>query len=440
MSKETKVEMIRLNVMLQELGAASRRKADELIESGKVKVNGKIVKKLGVKVESNSSITVDGKLLKNAPPKVTYILNKPFMTITSRKDEKERPTIFDLPDLKKISANVQSVGRLDYRSEGLIVLTNDGDLALALSHPKYSVEKTYAVLLSSPVNIEDAEKLKKGVELDDGPAKAISVKIGNKEPLGNSVGQWLELVVTEGRNRLVRRMMEALGLSVVRLVRVAIGDLRLPGKLEPGKMRPVTEQESKYLSDIKLEMLSENKKNKKPAVNLPKEILDARKLKRKMKLNDADYAREAERRDMRSSQVIRARKIKENEQKNEKRNSWHNEEKVSSNKETERKHYQKDHSKQNEHVSDKYKHNSENKHSRNSAPNQKEEQNKRANDKRAYVKRSDDKRAQERHSRDKNSHDKQRNDTAKKRFGRVIENEEKKTITKKSNSKKRESE
>ncbi|KAB8032017.1 pseudouridine synthase [Fluviispira multicolorata] len=415
MSKDQKNELIRLNVLLQELGAASRRKADELIEAGKVKVNGKVIKKLGIKVESGSAISVDGKLLKNAPPKVTYILNKPFMTITSRKDEKERPTIFDLPDLKKLSLNVQSVGRLDYRSEGLLVLTNDGDLALALSHPKYSVEKTYAVLLSGPVNIEDAEKLKKGIELEDGPAKALSVKIGNKETLGNSVGQWLELVVTEGRNRLVRRMMEALGLSVVRLVRVAIGDLRLPGKLEPGKMRQITEQEGKYLGEIKLEMLSENKKNKKPSVTLPKEILDARKLKRKMKLNDADYAREAERRDMRSSQVIRARKQKENDLKKEKRNSWNSEEKPTEEKNGSRSSYRTE-----------------------------QRQEKNVQEKKSYRDESKDNKAQDRKKSDGNSFRNKKDSRSekitekpKKRFERVTEKESKKANTKKSNSKKR---
>lgn len=308
MSKEQSQDLIRLNTLIQELGGASRRKADELIKAGSVKVNGKIVKTLGIKVEKNSSISIDGKVLNKAPKKVTILFNKPFMTVSSRKDEKSRPTIYDLPDIKKLASNVQSVGRLDYRSEGLLILTNDGDLAYALSHPKYSVEKTYAVLLSTQVNIEDAEKLRKGLELEDGLAKAISVKIGSKEQLGNSMGQWLELVVTEGRNRLVRRMMEALGLSVVRLVRVGIGELRLPAKLEPGKARFVTDTEAKYLAEIKTSMLAETHSKGIGKPKLSKEVLEARKLKRKIKLNDADYAREAERREMRAKQLSKARK------------------------------------------------------------------------------------------------------------------------------------
>ncbi len=214
---------------------------------------------------------------------------------------------------------MQSVGRLDYRSEGLLILTNDGDLSLALSHPKYSVEKTYAVLVSSVFTVEDAEKLKKGIELDDGPAKAISVKIGSKEKLGNSTGQWIELVVTEGRNRLVRRMLEALGLSVVRLVRVAIGDIRLPAKLEPGKMRPISEVEAKYLLNLKKNMLGDTPK--KTTAVLSKDVLEKRKLKRKVTLNDLDYAREAERREKRSSLIAQLRK-KELAEKSEKRHTW----------------------------------------------------------------------------------------------------------------------
>ncbi|APJ03299.1 pseudouridine synthase [Silvanigrella aquatica] len=331
--KNQNSEFVRLNVLLQEFGVSSRRKADELIEAGQVKVDGKVVKKLGTKVDRAASISVDGKALKSKPAKMIYLLNKPFMTITSRKDEKERPTIFDLPEIKKLPLNVQSVGRLDYRSEGLLVLTNDGDLSLALSHPKYSVEKTYAVLTSSSFTIEDAEKLKKGIELEDGPAKVISLKIGNKEKLGNSVGQWIELVVTEGRNRLVRRMMEALGLSVVRLVRVAIGDLRLPGKLEPGKIRPASEAEIKYLNDIKKDMEQQESKKKKSSYVLSNEVIAKRKLIKKMSLNDSDYAREAERREKRATLVAKTRKQSNEEIQNKKRSSeWQKEESASSKK------------------------------------------------------------------------------------------------------------
>ena len=134
--KIRKTEQIRLNVYIQEHGLASRRKSDELIEAGLVRVNGKIVKTLGTKVDKTDEIMVDGKKLTRRPTKATYLFHKPYLTMTTRSDERSRPTIYDLPQLKKLPGNVQPVGRLDFKSEGLLILTNDGDLALALSHPK----------------------------------------------------------------------------------------------------------------------------------------------------------------------------------------------------------------------------------------------------------------------------------------------------------------
>lgn len=247
---------IRLNVLLQEHGLASRRKADELIESGLVKVNGKVVKTLGTKVEKTDEVIVNGKKLTRKPSKAIYIFHKPYLTMTSRSDDRNRPTIFDLPLLKKLPGNVQPVGRLDFKSEGLLILTNDGDLALALSHPKYSVEKIYSVLISTQINQTELEKIRKGIELEDGFAKPLYVKTIQREKLANSTGQWLEIAVSEGRNRLVRRLLEALGIKVVRLLRVAIGHIRLPSNLMPGKLRLATEQEKKYLNDLKTSSLA----------------------------------------------------------------------------------------------------------------------------------------------------------------------------------------
>jgi 23S rRNA pseudouridine2605 synthase len=303
-------ERVRLNILLQRFGVASRRKADQLIALGAVKVNGEVVSTLGVQVDPHAQILVHDKPLKKKPfTKQTYLFHKPFMTITSRSDPKGRSLIFELPPFSQLPANVQPVGRLDYRSEGLLVLTNDGNLSLALTHPKFSVEKTYAVLVSSLVTPEEVEKLRQGVSLDDGIAKPLTVKILSKEKLGQSTGHWLEIVVTEGRNRLVRRMMEALGLCVVRLVRVAVGDLRLPSSLEPGQLRPLTPYEAKYLEHIKKNVMSEKRSNL-PSVSssLPKEILEIRKVKRRLSLNDAQYALKAQRRDIKARKIAKERK------------------------------------------------------------------------------------------------------------------------------------
>jgi pseudouridine synthase len=287
---------IRLNVFLQENGVASRRKADELIASGAVKVNGKAVTQLGTRISREDKVHVHGKLVGNKTlPKVVYILNKPDMCLTTRFDAKMRRTIFDLAAVKALPPNVQAVGRLDYRSEGLLLLTNDGDLAYALTHPRFSVEKSYAVLVSDGVTIEDVEKLRAGVMLDDGLAKAVSVRMGSKERMGATRGQWIEIVVTEGRNRLIRRMAEAIGLKVVRLVRVGMGEILLPATLKPGFIIPVDAAGKEQLEQIKNDMLR-SLGDKPPRARLDEETQAKRRMKRQLKLNDEEYALEASRR------------------------------------------------------------------------------------------------------------------------------------------------
>ncbi|MES2613971.1 MAG: pseudouridine synthase [Bdellovibrionota bacterium] len=311
MEKKLKTtDLVRLNVFIQEHGLASRRKADELIESGLVKVNGKVVKTLGTKVEKTDEIIVDGKKLTHKATKVTYLFHKPYLTMTSRSDDRNRPTIYDLPLLKKLPGNVQPVGRLDFKSEGLLILTNDGDLALALSHPKYAVEKTYSVLISSQISPAELEKLKKGVELEDGLAKPLHIKTSGREKFANSTGQWLEISVTEGRNRLVRRMLEALGLKVVRLMRIAVGNVRLPSNLLPGKLRLVTDLEKKYLTELKKNLepgAQPKKKSAKPMLS-EKELLERKEKKKKALTNNEHYAKKTVTRQKKIQTLSRERK------------------------------------------------------------------------------------------------------------------------------------
>lgn len=307
--------LVRLNVLLQRYGVASRRKADELIQSGVVKVNKKVVNTVGTKIKPTAVVTIEGRELTHIPDKVTYLFHKPNRTITSRKDLQGRQTIYDLPELKKIEPNVQAVGRLDYRSEGLLVLTNDGELALALSHPKYSVEKTYSVLLSTQVSADEIDKLRRGIQLEDGLAKPLSVKPGQKEKLGQSTGQWLELVVTEGRNRLIRRMMESLGLNVVKLVRVAIGDLRIPFNLPPGSLRALTQIEKKYLDRLVEDMHKETQGSKTAKLKKEKSKFQAPAKKsgarsQKTSLNDKEYEKEVQNRNRKVQELSKDRKKK----------------------------------------------------------------------------------------------------------------------------------
>jgi pseudouridine synthase len=298
-------ELVRLNVLLQKYGVASRRKADELIQSGAVRVDRKVVNTLGTKVNPTAAISIEGQQLNHIPEEATYLLHKPAQTITSRKDLQGRITIYDLSEVKKMEANVQAVGRLDYRSEGLLVMTNDGDLAFALSHPNHSVEKTYNVLLSTSINPEEVDKLRRGIQLEDGLAKPMSVKLGQKEKLGQSTGQWVELVVTEGRNRLIRRMMEALGLHVLRLARTAIGDLRLPFQLKPGSARIVTQVEKNYLDSLKKDALAQKESSQKKSKVTTKKIV-----RKKVSLNDKDYQKHVQTRSIINERIAKVRKSK----------------------------------------------------------------------------------------------------------------------------------
>ena len=300
------VPKIRLNILLQRLGVCSRRKADELIADGKVKANGKTIRVLGTLVPENSSVTVDGKHYYQQTAHQTYIFHKPYRFLTTRADKNNRAIIFDLPQLKKLPQNVQPIGRLDYKSEGLLILTNDGNLSYALAHPKFLIPKTYNVLLSNLISKDDVTKIRKGVLLEDGFAKPKSVRLKARENLGRSLGQWIEITVTEGRNRLVRRMFEALAYKVVRLVRVSIGSVRLPAKLEPGDFRLTTEAENLYLQKIKETVETTPSLFDAPA----KPSIRKRAKMRKVTLNDEEYARAAAFKDQILTKAIKARKEK----------------------------------------------------------------------------------------------------------------------------------
>lgn len=299
----------RLNVFLQSRGIASRRKADDLIMLGRVKVNGTVVKQHGTRVMPSDTVAVDDKLVTNVVPKIVLMFHKPDMCITGRNDPEGRRTIFDLPNLKHLPKNVQSVGRLDFRSEGMLLLTNDGDLAYALTHPKFSVSKSYAVLLSDFIRPQEVDQLKKGVALDDGVAKALSVKVGSREPLGGSKsGQWVELIVTEGRNRLIRRMMEALGLKVVRLVRLAMGEIQMPFTLKPGQTLQLSNVQLEFLNTVKENLKQHRSKPQSDQSKLTPEEAQLRKQKRKRAMNKEEYAEAQQKRSIEALKKERERK------------------------------------------------------------------------------------------------------------------------------------
>jgi 23S rRNA pseudouridine2605 synthase len=220
----------RLQKYLARSGVASRRAAEQLMLARRVRVNGRVVDRLGSTVEPNRDrVEVDGRVVAGPEPFRYVALHKPSGVLSTAADPRGRPTVVDLVGS---DARLYPVGRLDYDSEGLIILTNDGDLALRLTHPRHSVEKEYRVLIRGHPGEEELNRLRDGVCLDGimtAPA-AVDVLPSSED------ARWLRIVLHEGRNRQIRRMTEAVGLRVRRLIRTRIGPLRL-GRLAPGRWR-----------------------------------------------------------------------------------------------------------------------------------------------------------------------------------------------------------
>lgn len=243
-------KLIRLQKMLSDCGVASRRKSEDLIRLGKVKVNGKIAQ-IGDKVDPfNDKVYVQGKrVTASAKPKYRYImLNKPRGYITSVSDDRGRKTVMEL--LKDVSERVYPVGRLDKESEGLLLLTNDGEFANTITHPRKHINKVYRVSVRPNIDDTQVKKLSEGVVIDGKKTLPAQIRIVKREQ-DKSV---LEIVIREGRNRQIRRMCEAVGLDVTRLKRTQEGTVKL-GKLKLGDHRDLTEDEVKrLLSDSNIYM------------------------------------------------------------------------------------------------------------------------------------------------------------------------------------------
>lgn len=227
----------RLQKILASAGIASRREAEQIIASGRVSVNGVIVSEMGFKADPDSDlIAVDGKRISTGTPKIYIILYKPAGYVTTMKDPEGRQIVTDL--LKDVKGRIFPVGRLDYNTEGLLLLTNDGAWANALAHPRHEVEKEYHVRVRGKVTPAQTRQLSEGVNLEDGKTAPAVVKI-IRESDNNT---WLSIAIHEGRYRQVRRMCETVNLQVVRLKRSRYGFLDL-GKLKPGEYRMLTEAE-----------------------------------------------------------------------------------------------------------------------------------------------------------------------------------------------------
>ena len=234
---------MRINKFLAEKGVASRRHADEMITKGRVTINGKVAT-LGENVEETDEVLVDGTPLSREDKKEEYyIMNKPKGVICTVSDDRGRKTVMDL--LPETAGRVFPVGRLDYETEGLLIFTNDGDLAFRLTHPTSEIPKTYLVRIEGTMTEKDLNPIRSGVELDGVLTKKCKVHILETDKAYTKV----HITITEGRNRQVRRMFEAIGRSVAFLKRVSIGRLKLTG-LDRGEVRPLTEQEIAYLKGL----------------------------------------------------------------------------------------------------------------------------------------------------------------------------------------------
>ena len=237
---------LRLQKYLAQLGIASRREAEEWIKDGRIKVNGKLVLELGTKFDpENDRILINGKPPSTKqPPKVYWVLHKPDKVLTTRSEAaSDKRTIYDLPKIAKTKFLVSPVGRLDFRTEGLLLLTNDGEMANRLCKPEYHVPREYQVLVNDRLTKEEEREFRAGIILEDGPVKNVKITFVHGASMGTSKGCWYMVTVHEGRNRIVRRMFSHFDKKVVRLIRIGFGDIRLTPALAPGEYRQLTAAE-----------------------------------------------------------------------------------------------------------------------------------------------------------------------------------------------------
>lgn len=230
-------EGVRLQKVLAGAGLGSRRACEELIAAGRVSVNGQVVRELGVRVDPRTAVLhVDGRRIQLDTSLVTLALNKPAGVVSTMSDERGRPSlaqyVADRPE------RLFHVGRLDAETEGLLLLTNDGELANRLAHPSHGVPKTYLATVAGRVRPAVGKQLRQGIELEDGPVVVDAFRIVD----ATATQTMVELVLHEGRNRIVRRLMDAVGYPVERLVRTQVGPIRL-GRLKPGQLRELTAEE-----------------------------------------------------------------------------------------------------------------------------------------------------------------------------------------------------
>lgn len=233
---------MRINKYIAQAGVASRRKADELIANGNVKINGAVMMEPGYDVAEGDEVMVNGKVI-SADRKLEYVLiNKPWGMITTVEDDKDRATVMEI--VKDIDARLFPVGRLDYNTTGALIMTNDGDLTYRVTHPKHELGKTYRVVVQGILSNEKLTRLRKGVDIGGYITKKAKVDVIK----GTKGSTLVEITIHEGKNRQVRKMFAAVGNPVQSLERVAIGPIKL-GHLKEGHYRKLTKEEIEFLKN-----------------------------------------------------------------------------------------------------------------------------------------------------------------------------------------------
>lgn len=235
---------MRINKYIAQCGIASRRKAEDIIKLGKVKVNGKVTTDLSTDIRDTDIVSIDNKTIKVVSNYVYYKLNKPKGYITSTSDDKDRKTVINL--MRGVHYRVFPIGRLDYDTEGLLLLTNDGDIANILTKPNSEVKKTYIVHIEGFINKDDIKKLSSGVDIGDYITRPCSVELIET----NETQSKLRVTITEGKNRQIRKMFSSIGKEVTFLRRIQIGDIKLGG-LSRGEYAPLNQKEIRYLKSLK---------------------------------------------------------------------------------------------------------------------------------------------------------------------------------------------
>lgn len=237
---------MRINKYIASCGVASRRKAEELILDGKVKVNGKIIEELSYKVDENKDMVEVNNVKITLDEKLVYLLlNKPEGYITTVKDQFDRPSVIDL--LSSVKERVFPVGRLDYETSGLLLLTNDGDLTYKLTHPKHEIDKTYVAKVKGILTEDEIKNFREGLYIEDYKTAPAKLKVLDSDKVKNI--STLEIKIHEGKNRQVRKMCKSINHPVLRLKRMAMGKINLKN-CKVGEYRYLTEDEVRYLKNI----------------------------------------------------------------------------------------------------------------------------------------------------------------------------------------------